>query len=402
MDARTVLQNILSYCKLSTPLVSLKLLALPIPIAEIVIGELYRDSCPIQWYIPFYLVVAGIFTLSLVLLTCLPCHDHHIRYICNAWNFTISHFFLLWLIAGTMWIYPLHQPNYNPAAGPYCDKTVYLFAYWINTLNFLVVNKPRVHLNVFISIHPQWGTHPTISVSVSPHQRNIKTELLELLFKTIDDLEERDFKRFKAFLSEKHLRGYEPIPKARLENADATEIINQMSQAYDRDGAVRITASILKKMCRIGLVNDMTCGKAPRDSGLISGQNATTGAWPWQVSLHRAGSHFCSGSLISAQAVLTAAHCFSSTSITGLTAYLGHQNQQGSNPNKQLRNLFTITQHPEYDAITRENDIAVVVLTAPLDFNEFISPVCLADSESILHNGTDSWVTGWGNAAPKG
>ncbi|XP_048103758.1 caspase b-like, partial [Alosa alosa] len=91
----------------------------------------------------------------------------------------------------------------------------------------------------------------------SKRDGNIKTELLELLFKTIDDLEERDFKRFKAFLSEKHLRGYEPIPKARLENADATEIINQMSQAYDRDGAVRITASILKKMCRIGLVNDM-------------------------------------------------------------------------------------------------------------------------------------------------
>ncbi|KAG5277699.1 hypothetical protein AALO_G00090410 [Alosa alosa] len=87
--------------------------------------------------------------------------------------------------------------------------------------------------------------------------RNIKSELQHLLFKTIDDLGETERNRFKAFLSEKHLDGYEPIPKARLEKDDATEIITQMSQAYDRDGAVRITAFILKSMFRIDLVNEI-------------------------------------------------------------------------------------------------------------------------------------------------
>ncbi|XP_062393527.1 transmembrane protein 272-like [Sardina pilchardus] len=139
-------------CTPSSPvLVTLKVLLFPISIAEIVIGALYLDSCPVQRYIPVYLVVAGVFTLSLVLLACLPgSHDpdvlpnqdaiDKVRFcgICNVWNFIVSFILLCWVIAGSVWIYSIHQPNYDPAAGDYCDKTVYLFAFWINLVNFIV------------------------------------------------------------------------------------------------------------------------------------------------------------------------------------------------------------------------------------------------------------------------
>ncbi|XP_040982203.1 chymotrypsin-like protease CTRL-1 isoform X1 [Aquila chrysaetos chrysaetos] len=43
---------------------------------------------------------------------------------------------------------------------------------------------------------------------------------------------------------------------------------------------------------------------------IINGQNAVPGSWPWQVSLQtRSGSHFCGGSLINENWVVTAAHC---------------------------------------------------------------------------------------------
>ncbi|XP_055674762.1 chymotrypsin-like protease CTRL-1 isoform X1 [Falco peregrinus] len=43
---------------------------------------------------------------------------------------------------------------------------------------------------------------------------------------------------------------------------------------------------------------------------IINGQNAVPGSWPWQVSLQtRSGSHFCGGSLINENWVITAAHC---------------------------------------------------------------------------------------------
>ncbi|XP_063066982.1 prostasin-like [Engraulis encrasicolus] len=134
------------------------------------------------------------------------------------------------------------------------------------------------------------------------------------------------------------------------------------------------------------------CGNAPLNSGVISGSDAPAGMWPWQASIHRSGSHVCGGSLISNQWVLTAAHCFPNDSPTGLTVYLGGQNQGGSNPNQQERTVALIHSHPL-------NDLALVVLSAPLILNNYIQPVCLADSSSTFHNGTESWVTGLRNAA---
>ncbi|XP_062371638.1 transmembrane protein 272-like [Sardina pilchardus] len=150
MGVSSALQSIcgVACCVLGLPvLVTLKLLVLVIPISEIVIGALYLDSCPIQRYIPIYLVVTGVFTLSLVLLTCLPGSQaddadaeevNGICCICNCWNSIVCLFLTCWFIAGNVWIYSIYQPNYDPAAGPHCDKTAYLFAFWITTLSYIM------------------------------------------------------------------------------------------------------------------------------------------------------------------------------------------------------------------------------------------------------------------------
>lgn len=32
-----------------------------------------------------------------------------------------------------MWVYKEYEPNYDPARGKYCNKTLYLFAFWLIT-----------------------------------------------------------------------------------------------------------------------------------------------------------------------------------------------------------------------------------------------------------------------------
>ncbi|XP_077069358.1 prostasin [Siphateles boraxobius] len=139
----------------------------------------------------------------------------------------------------------------------------------------------------------------------------------------------------------------------------------------------------------------MACGRAPLNPKIVGGVNASAGAWPWQVSLHTDGSHFCGGSLINNQWVLSAAHCFPGTNATSITVYLGRQSQEQPNPNEVSRSVSQLIVHPDYDGPSHNNDMALLHLSSPVNFTNYISPVCLAAEGSTFNTDT-MWVTGWG------
>uniref|UniRef100_A0A8C6PNS4 Zgc:100868 n=1 Tax=Nothobranchius furzeri TaxID=105023 RepID=A0A8C6PNS4_NOTFU len=142
------------------------------------------------------------------------------------------------------------------------------------------------------------------------------------------------------------------------------------------------------------------CGQPPLNTKIVGGQVASAGSWPWQVSLQTT-YHFCGGSLINSQWVLTAAHCLASFNgnPSRLTVYLGLQTIQGSNPNSVSRTVARIIVHASYNSETSDNDIALLQLSSAVTFTSYIKPVCLAAAGSTFYSNVSSWVTGWGNTA---
>ncbi|TRZ03586.1 hypothetical protein DNTS_013500 [Danionella cerebrum] len=108
MEDRGILQNIRRPPKLSIPaLVASKIIVTGLPIAQVSIGAIYLNECPKQPYIPVYLLVSGVFSLLLGLLSCLPCTQEPedgvqtpLSRLCTAWNSLVSLFLFCWFIAG--------------------------------------------------------------------------------------------------------------------------------------------------------------------------------------------------------------------------------------------------------------------------------------------------------------
>ncbi|KAL1272662.1 hypothetical protein QQF64_028524 [Cirrhinus molitorella] len=158
--------------------------------------------------------------------------------------------------------------------------------------------------------------------------------------------------------------------------------------------------SLAVLLCVQGSLSQLNaCGQAPLNTRIVGGVNAFDGSWPWQVSLHSSdfGGHFCGGSLINSEWVLTAAHCLPSVTASSLLVYLGKRTQQGVNTYEISRNVISIIVHPSYDPVTSDNDIALLRLSSAVTFNDYIRPVCLAAQGSVFPAGTSSWITGWGD-----
>ncbi|XDV11413.1 hypothetical protein PO909_000359 [Leuciscus waleckii] len=139
------------------------------------------------------------------------------------------------------------------------------------------------------------------------------------------------------------------------------------------------------------------CGRAPLNNRVAGGENATAGAWPWQVSIHNlALRHICGGTLITKDWVLSAARCFLRLNESQIVMHFGLLSQFGSNPYETNRTASRIIRHPNYDFSIVDSNIALVQLSSSVTFSDYIKPVCLPAAGSVFSTGTESWGTGWG------
>ncbi|XP_044198403.1 transmembrane protein 272-like [Thunnus albacares] len=100
-------------------------------IGQTVVGAVYRNECPRQPFIPVYLL--GFVSFSIILL----CWCNMCKVDCSC---MIVPFLFCWFIAGSIAIYSIYEPNYKKRrADSYCNKTLYLFAFWSTNLIYVLL-----------------------------------------------------------------------------------------------------------------------------------------------------------------------------------------------------------------------------------------------------------------------
>ncbi|XP_034447049.1 acrosin [Hippoglossus hippoglossus] len=70
----------------------------------------------------------------------------------------------------------------------------------------------------------------------------------------------------------------------------------------------------------------------------------------------------------------------------------------------QIRTIKKIKQHEHFNIRTFDNDVALLLLSSPLIFNDHIQPACTAHNVSHEHDldFSNCFISGWGSAVYKG
>ncbi|XP_039738197.1 plasminogen [Pteropus medius] len=125
---------------------------------------------------------------------------------------------------------------------------------------------------------------------------------------------------------------------------------------------------------------------------VVGGCVANPHSWPWQISLRtRFGKHFCGGTLIAREWVLTAAHCLERSSRpSSYKVILGAHKELNLEADVQEIEVAKLFLEP-----TRA-DIALLKLSRPATITEKIIPACLPSANYVVADRTECYITGWG------
>ncbi|XP_041473676.1 enteropeptidase-like [Lytechinus variegatus] len=150
------------------------------------------------------------------------------------------------------------------------------------------------------------------------------------------------------------------------------------------------------------VLNTSLCGTRPAfnpyQPRIVGGVNAQEGEFPWMVYLYSVDyGQFCGATLISSDWVVTAAHC-----VWGITDLLDSVIMGDLHLSIHSEHHLAIAPddifiHPEYNDITMNADIALIKLSEPVSFTEYVRPACLSQTLQEFGDYTTCIITGWGD-----
>ncbi|RZS44385.1 trypsin [Herbihabitans rhizosphaerae] len=150
-------------------------------------------------------------------------------------------------------------------------------------------------------------------------------------------------------------------------------------------GAVAIAAVAAAGLAALPASADQSGPVKP----LIVGGKPSPEPYSFMVSLQNNGRHFCGGSLISPEWVITAAHCVEGASKIQLR--IGSLQHASGGEEAESAEIIP---HPDYNGSSPGGDIALVKLAAAAKS----APVAMAGKADP---GTQSRIIGWGQTTPE-
>ncbi|XP_077999689.1 transmembrane protease serine 11B-like protein [Glandiceps talaboti] len=155
--------------------------------------------------------------------------------------------------------------------------------------------------------------------------------------------------------------------------------------------------------------NSARCGRPNIDPNLnatsvginiVGGSAAEAGSWPWMAAIQQTYEHQCGATIIDNTWVLTAAHCvyLYRTNPQVFDIVSGNHIYTQPDPFETVHDVDEIFIHTDYSPLKEEWNFALLKVRGIIGFlNDYHLDVCLPGKDDLYPEGTQAWITGWGD-----
>ncbi|XP_017840080.1 serine protease nudel [Drosophila busckii] len=144
---------------------------------------------------------------------------------------------------------------------------------------------------------------------------------------------------------------------------------------------------------------------------IVGGAYTEALQWPFVVAIYRDGKFHCGGTVYSERWIISAAHCVINHNKYYYEVRAGLLRRKSYSPATQIQTVTHVVVHMGYERRTMRNDLSLLRVAAPLQFNRWVQPICMPDKGRTTFGDDWIWgpeehtlctVVGWGAIREKG